>query len=432
MAVYSGTDLFPGPPWWTHWAVIQVTQLVFLSAVVVMLFCYRSQVARHKARIRRLEEQISEQSKELRMNRYEFERRVDDRTAELTRSTLLLKLENTERQRAQEALARSETRNRALLSAIPDVILRMDENGRLLDFHTGKGYSPWENLDEKIGKSIMHVIPPDAAEQTLVCIQEALRTQEVQRLEFRVPASREIYVFESRIVTGGEHEVLAIIRDITELKRLENEILDISNREQTRLGQDLHDGLGQHLTGISFLSRGLYQKLQSKTIEEARDALEITELVKQAIQQIRGLARGLLPMVVEDEGLESALFELASTTSRVYRVACEFTGGTPLDLLNPSLANHIYRIAQEAVSNAVKHAKAAHIGITLQKAGQGLILMVDDDGAGFAEGWEQRGGMGLRIMRYRAGMIGAKLMFQRSEDGHTRVICTVPPESYSG
>ncbi len=431
LAVPTGSDLLSGPPWWTHGAVIQVTQVVLLIGAVFLLFFYRSQTIRQKARIRRLEEQISEQSKELRMSRYEFERRVDDRTAELTRSTLLLKLENSERQWAQEALARSETRNRALLSAIPDIIFRMDEKGLLLDFHIGKGYSPWVKLEEKVGKPIAQVFPPDAAEQTLACIEEAMRTQEAQRLEFRVPAGQEIYVFESRIVAGGEHEVLAIIRDVTELKRLENEILDISNREQTRLGQDLHDGLGQHLTGISFLSRGLYQKLESKAIAEARDALEITELVKQAIQQIRGLARGLLPMVVEEEGLESALFELASTTSRMYRVACDFTCETPLEPLNASWANHVYRIAQEAVNNAAKHANPAHIGITLKKNETGLILIVDDDGTGFPEGWERRGGMGLRIMRYRASMIGAKLVFQRDAD-HTRMICAIQPLSYSG
>lgn len=430
LAMFSGADRSPASPWWTQGSVIQITQLILLITAIVFLFFFRSQMARSKERNRELEEQVSKLNKELRMNRYEFERRVDDRTAELSRSTLLLKLENTERQWAQEALARSEFRTRALLSAIPDVIFRMDQNGLLLDFHAGKGFTPWEKLEEKIGWPISQVLPADAAENTVMCIQEALRTQEVQRMEFCIPYGQEVFVFESRIVAGGDQEALAILRDMTELRRLENEILDISSREQTRLGQDLHDGLGQHLTGISFFSRSLYQKLEAKGIEEARDALEITDLVKQAIQQIKGITRGLLPMMVEEEGLESALYELASTTKRTYGISCDFTCESPLGAINVSLANHLYRIAQEAVNNAAKHANPTRISIALRINEAGMTLIVENDGQGFPEGWEQRGGMGLRIMRYRAGVIGAQLVFRRDEDHQTRVICTIPKASF--
>ena len=215
---------------------------------------------------------------------------------------------------------------------------------------------------------------------------------------------------------------------IAEREELERTLLKISEREQTRIGQDLHDGLGQHLAGIELMSQVLEQNLSAKKLKaEAARAADIAGHVREAISQTRLLARGLSPFVLESEGLVSALKELAARTETLFGVDCGFQAVGALEITDPTLANHLYRIAQEAISNAIKHGKAKRIEIRLENNDGQLSLSVKDNGAGIPPVLPEKRGIGLRIMQYRAHMVGGTLTVERDPAGGTIVTCRLAP-----
>lgn len=210
-----------------------------------------------------------------------------------------------------------------------------------------------------------------------------------------------------------------------ERKNLERQILEISEREQRRIGQDLHDGLGQHLAGIELMAQALEQQLAGKSRNAATQATNIARHVRDAIRQTRALARGLSPVEMDSRGLMSALHELATNIHNMFRVQCAFRCDKPVLIPENSMATHLFRIAQEAVSNAIKHGKATHIDIALSALPERIILSVHDNGGGIARPNHATGGMGLRIMHYRAAVIGGSLAVQRDPDGGTTVVCSL-------
>jgi signal transduction histidine kinase len=212
---------------------------------------------------------------------------------------------------------------------------------------------------------------------------------------------------------------------VTERRELERELIEISERERQRIGYDLHDSLGQHLTGIAFLSKVLAQRLQANERAEAAEAAQIVEFVNQAIMQARKLAEGLAPVTLETYGLVFALQELAANVETLFHISCKVTSERAIHITDHAVAMHLYRMAQEAVNNAVQHGQAQHITIMLGILSGGLTLTVHDDGVGFPAVVEERHGMGLRIMHHRARMIGATLEVQRETHGGTSVICTL-------
>jgi two-component system CheB/CheR fusion protein len=218
----------------------------------------------------------------------------------------------------------------------------------------------------------------------------------------------------------------AFIRDITERKRLEKEILEISDREQRRIGQDLHDGLCQHLAGIELMSQVLAQKIAIKSKAHAKLVNDLASHVRDAISQTRSLARGLSPVTIESEGLASALNELATNTEKAFRVQCRCDFDEPVEIHDHAAATHLFRIAQEAVSNAIKHGKARRLVISLRKARGRIILRVNDNGGGFPRRSPKNKGMGLRIMQSRAGMIGGTIAIEPNSGGGTNVTCAMP------
>jgi PAS domain S-box-containing protein len=229
---------------------------------------------------------------------------------------------------------------------------------------------------------------------------------------------------------GRDTHWLIIFRDITERKRLEREILEISDQERRRIGQDLHDGLGQHLAGIELMSQVLEQKLASRSKADAARAGDIARHVREAISQTRSLARGLSPVTLESEGLTSALQELAANTEKMFGVGCKVECPGLVTVRAAAVATHLYRIAQEAVSNALKHGKASEIVVRLESTTEGVRLSVTNNGRAFPSMPPPSTGMGLRIMQYRAGIIGGLLSFENLPSG-ARVTCTVPATSLS-
>lgn len=221
--------------------------------------------------------------------------------------------------------------------------------------------------------------------------------------------------------------VIATGIDITERKRMEQAVMEISSREQRQIGQDLHDGLGQHLTGIAFMSKVLEQKLSSKNAtEETADAAKIVQLVNEAIHKTRQLSRGLLPVVLETDGLMGSLKVWAGEMEDLFHIPCGFICPEPVLITELSTATHLYHIAQEAVNNALRHAKPNRILIALEKESGTGTMSVQDDGAGLSPAAVKGNGLGLHIMRYRANIIGGSLDVHALRDGGTEVVCRFP------
>lgn len=209
-----------------------------------------------------------------------------------------------------------------------------------------------------------------------------------------------------------------------EARNLQKELLEITDSEQRRIGHDLHDGLGQHLTGIAFMSKLMEQRLTAKKIAESEEARKIAGLVNNAIGWTRDLARGLAPVDLDqEEGLASAIKRLGETTTEMFGVPCSYQSTGSVHVKDPSAAIHLYRIAQEAINNAVKHGHPQNIVLSLIGHEGNVRVTIEDDGKGFEPEYVKSGGMGLRIMRYRAKMLSGTLEVKRRIGGGTTVTC---------
>lgn len=229
--------------------------------------------------------------------------------------------------------------------------------------------------------------------------------------------------FPVRDEAGTVYRIAGIAEDVTERKELEKRLLEVTDREQARIGQDIHDGLGQQLVGVAFNVELLKEDLSAEAQPGVERANKIAALLSNAIAQARNLARGLYPIKLETEGLLSALQELAVNVSTEFAVGCEVECTQPVAVPDAAVAMHLYRIAQEAVNNALKHARARRIVICLATEGEKVRLKVSDDGVGMAVGTPSGPGMGLHIMKYRAAMIGGTLSVQPGDPGGTIISC---------
>ncbi|HUS98517.1 MAG TPA: PAS domain-containing protein [Hyphomicrobiaceae bacterium] len=224
--------------------------------------------------------------------------------------------------------------------------------------------------------------------------------------------------------------IYAIAHDLTDQRQMEREILDIGDREKERLGRELHDGLCQNLAGIAALSATLSRKLAARSEPAAVEAAEITELLNETIGHARDLARGLDPVGLEQIGLAAALEAFATNVQDLFRVACRFQCDRPVLRLGPEVERHLYRIAQEAVNNAITHGRAKRIDISLSvRDGKGF-LSIRDNGVGISKKALAAKGIGLHTMDYRSRAIGASLQVQRLARRGTEVTCALrlPPD----
>lgn len=291
------------------------------------------------------------------------------------------------------------------------------------------GFSPVEWLEQP-GLWLSQLHPEDRA--LAVGAEEDCKTSGRLSAEYRMLTrdGHEVWVRDEGVVVPGTAErptvIQGVIQDITERKRLEKKILEVSDREQRRIGQDLHDGLCQLLTATTFATKALQQKLAEAGNVEAKEAGEIAELLRRANGDARKVARGLHPVELESDGLTAALRELSFNVQSLFNIACRFDCGPAIALTDNSKAVHVYRIAQEAVNNALKHSHAKHIGIILTQSNGSLALTVNDDGIGLPSQPRERRGMGLNIMAYRARMIGGALHVRPGAGGGTVVSLVFP------
>jgi signal transduction histidine kinase len=211
-------------------------------------------------------------------------------------------------------------------------------------------------------------------------------------------------------------------------RELERQVLDISEREQRRIGQDMHDGVGQSIIGIRFLISAVQGSLAGKCAPEAAELERIMQMIGKTMQQAQDVARGLFPRELRKGRIADALQELAMHTQDMFGISCRFSGLPTVRLADDSVAGQVYRIAQEAVHNAAKHSQAKTISIRLSRRRGRFALTVRDTGVGISRTAGKAAGMGQRIMKYRADMIGATLKIDSAPGKGTTVTCLLPPK----
>jgi PAS domain S-box-containing protein len=333
-----------------------------------------------------------------------------------------------ERKRAEQALVASEARIRALLDANPDLIVRLSVDGTYLDVHStdARLAAHVPPLEDFLGRKVEDLFEPEFAREHERHRLLALSTGKMQRWEYtRADPHGSMRHIEARFVKSGDDEVVVMVRDFTQRVELERQVIASTERERTRLGHDLHDGLAQLLIGVKLLLAALTEKLAAAGSVHHKDAQRAADLVSRAIEQTADLAQGLSP-IPKRGWLCDALRQLARQSQQLLGVRCEVVRADAPQELNEGTATHLYRIAQEAITNAVKHGKATRIALSCDRLADRLVLEVKDDGCGLAETAPDQGGMGLNIMYYRARNIGGELSVTNRPDGGTVVRCSVP------
>jgi PAS domain S-box-containing protein len=326
---------------------------------------------------------------------------------------------------AEAALRLSEERFRVALKNSPIMVFNQDAMLRYTWVHNEAVVQMGRAM---LGRTDSELYPAEEADRLTQIKARVLLTGTGLRQEISRTANGQTHFYDLTVEpvrdpAGQITGITGAAMEVTERKRLEEEILQISEMEQRRIGQDLHDGICQHLAGIELKSQSLAQSLEKKAKAQAAQAEQIAGHVRDVIAQTRSLARGLSPFILEAEGWVSALKELAAHTERLFNVKCHFHNDGPVPISDQAMATHLYRIAQEAVGNAIKHGNAAAVEISLTHANDKIVLAVSDNGIGFKKPVHAGTGMGLRIMQYRAGRIGAALLVQAPTEGGTRIVC---------
>jgi PAS domain S-box-containing protein len=340
--------------------------------------------------------------------------------------------ETLERQVAErtQSLVEREELLQAILNTAADAIMTIDHRGIMRSVNPATEKMFGYTAAEMVGQNVNMLMPSPYREEHDGYLTKYLETGEKRIIDI----SREVEarrkdgsVFPVELaVSEIEHLQLftGIHRDLTQRKQLEREVLEAASLEQRRIGQDLHDTVGQELTALNLHAGNLTKMLRTDPAKASKVAAQLAQGLRRMQQDLRAVLRGLLPVAVDGEGLMSALADLAERTSRVGKVTCTFHCPIPVSLGDNLTATHLYLIAQEAVHNAVKHAQAREISIQLTRDG-GLVLSIQDDGIGMPALPAENQGLGLRIMRNRAGILGAKLTIEPVQPNGTIVTCVL-------
>ena len=339
----------------------------------------------------------------------------------------------TDLKRTEQALEEERNVVTAMLDTVAALVIVFDSEGRIVRFNRACARSTGQTPAAVAGQRVWELFIPQEDAAGFRAQFEKMRLGQMQNdYECQWLAgdgTRRLIAWSGTSLPGSAGApayVIATGIDITERKRLEKATLEITAREQRRIGQDLHDGLGQHLTGIAFMTKVQEQKLKEQRLPFASDAAKIVKLVNEAINKTRQLAKGLSPVVSESHGLMSALEQLSAEVEDVFGVSCQLRCESPVLIHDVSVATHLYHISQEAVSNAVKHGKARRIEIVLEVSDRRGLLTIRDDGSGCKKIRPNSKGMGHHIMSHRAQMIGGTLDIQSAHVGGTEVKCIFP------
>jgi two-component system sensor kinase FixL len=324
-----------------------------------------------------------------------------------------------------------------IIETIREGVLLLDPAGRILlanpAMHALFGHPEGALAGRNFGE--LTSLSPAGFDRVIARVLEDLDAGEPAQVELegvRADGARiAVTCIFAAIVIRNERRIVAVLNDITERKRLEREMLEVANREQQRIGSDLHDGLGQQLTGIALLLRGLASRLaRSDGADVAGEVDKVVALVNDAIDSTRSLARGLSPIPAADDGLELALEGLAAQITGRHGVKVAVENELPESVaFDDATSTHLYRIVQEALGNALRHGRPRCASVQLRTEGEQIELAVRDDGCGFDRRAAQEAGLGLKIMRFRAQMIGGDLAVESAPGEGTTIRCHFPAQA---
>jgi two-component system sensor kinase FixL len=337
-------------------------------------------------------------------------------------------------QQADRAVRDGAARLHAVVDTAVEGIITIDASGKIESINPAGcrlfGYS----AEELIGRNVKCLMPEPYQSQHDEYLSAYVRTgtakiigigREVVGLR-KDGSTFPLDLSVSEFKVGGLRMFAGVVRDITDRRRMEREILEAAAQEQQRIGQDLHDGLCQELTGVSFAMEVLGQKLAARGAPETATIRKVADLVDQSISHARNLAHGLQPVTLDASGLASALQDLAVKTENVFHIPCLFLSEGPVLVYDNVVATHVFRIAQEAIGNAIKHGKAKTLVMDLSAEGGRLRLSITDDGVGLGRATASGKGIGMQTMHYRARVAGGNLEVRPGERGGAVVVCTVP------
>lgn len=336
----------------------------------------------------------------------------------------------------ERELERSEQRMKAIVDHAVEGIITIDERGAIQHFNNAAEKIFGYRENEVRGKNVKVLMPPPYRGEHDDYLENYLRTgkkkiigkgREVRGRRkdgsiFPMELSvNEIRLDDERLFTG-------LVKDISHRRQLENEILQISEQERQRIGRDLHDGLGQMLTGIKLISQNLARKLKANSLPGADEVQEISDMIQEADQQAKALAHGLVAIELGAEGFRESITRMCDRGETMFEITCRLELEEDIDVPDRMMATHMYRIVQEAVNNAVKHGRADTVWVRFYQADGFLNLEIEDDGVGFSRAAEEGGekGIGVDTMGHRAHIMGGHLEIGESSEGRTRVRCTIP------
>jgi PAS domain S-box-containing protein len=328
---------------------------------------------------------------------------------------------------ANRAIRQSEERHQRIIQTALDGFIRFRKNGDVLEVNETMcellGYSP----DEILGQNVLEMQAEAFRKEVRERIS-GMKSEGAVRC-FTSMCRKDSTLVEVELSLRSEDgEVFGFVHDISEQRHLEREVLKSVLEERSRFGRELHDGLGQQLTALEMMTHGLVRGLKSVAPEQAKAAQEISMFIRRAVTQTRQLAHGLAPVGVEAEGLMVSLNELARMTTSA-GVQCEFECPEPVRIPESTVASHLYRVAQEAVTNALKHAKANQIAIRLEERDDEILLSIRDNGRGLPKTRSPKVGMGLDLLRHRARLIGGRLTIDSKPGRGVRIICSLPKDT---
>lgn len=329
----------------------------------------------------------------------------------------------TSRVEAENESRRQARLLQSILRNLPVIAGRLDAQGRVVEAQ-GEGLPPRELAPKHLLGRVFSEVFPQSREAIAMALTGGSANFTLGSHQGEREWSVDFFVsFDPEQGSGATF----FGRDLTERRRLERELLSASDTEQQRIGADLHDGLGQQLTGLACMAAALRDRLRAKLPAETATAEMVARLANEATEQSRALARGLSPVQLEEHGLATALEDLSYQAQRLHNIECRFTLRGPSPEMDHIGAIHLYRIVQEAIHNAVRHGTALRVRVGLISHGDRHRLIILDDGQGF-DSQAQRGasGRGLRLMHYRANMLGGVLSVRSRLGLGARVICDWP------
>jgi two-component system CheB/CheR fusion protein len=340
-----------------------------------------------------------------------------------------------ERLKSEEALRKSEAQFRTFVEHTDDLVGQIDSEFRITYVNQAAQKIYGLPMDYYLGRNVITFLHPDDCERTRLKLREWIAQKESDASignRLLTPSGKVVHLLWTINLNYDREDrlqsIFAIAKDISEQKRMQQQITEVSTREQHRLGQDIHDTVGQSLTGIAFLSQALARSLTERGLEtdEAETAREIAHIANETTRQARSLAKNLCPVGLHVDGLVPSLREFAKNAEKLFGIECHFSSEPDIPNPEDTAATQLYHIVREAVNNAVKHGRASRVFIQFKKKATMLRLSIRDTGCGIAMEKSESCGMGLHIMRFRAESIGGVLEVYPHPRRGTLVVCDLP------